>query len=178
MDRNRNIGTLKINFLGPWHVSSGRSGNEVTIPTCRNSDGAPCIPAALIRGTFRCHAASMCNSGLISNRLVEEQFGSHFSKCELPAHRRGALIISAANPIEESFENENFYRYHMPSGRKITKRSIELAPPMTLGSLVVGNDETVHLMKELSPRVTAVGALKSRGFGKARLEFLNGCPFS
>ena len=174
MDWDSNIGTLEFHFFRPWHVSTGTIQNNDVLSTCRDPIGVPILPGTIIKGIFRCCAGSMSNCGLLSRRLIEEQFGSQPSNSRKILPTKGALVFGNARPVNAKYNNEKFYTIPCVCGEAVTHYR-EFAPPMNLVSLVMGNDESVSLLHEVSRRITAIGVLRSEGYGQVKLEYVNGC---
>lgn len=193
---------LKIDITSYWHPGSGKGmGSYLDAATHRNSDGLPVLPGRTLKGivrdaftrweTYQGHDIEKQSS------TVQQLFGSTADGEET---RQGLLRFSNAGlPQEEAAYLahhpdlcEGLYRSHFSTAidhatgtaDEKSLRGIEMVIPLTLYATVDTipsthnkdhkdhKDDWQTLIQPALSLIHAVGAYRSRGFGRATLTLV------
>lgn len=202
--KDMNQRTLRVEFLDPWHVGSGRGqGVHLDAVVERDVDGLPYVPGRLLRGAVRDAAEDLCAWRQAASDDVADLFGRLLPPAGLPAGlapRPGRLRVSDARLPEPerawlAREDEEAQAARgalfmsafqtaldgkLGTAKSGSLRGIELVVPLALEAVVeVEGDATAAargwaLFDRALPLVRALGAHKSRGHGRVQLRWLGG----
>ncbi|MBL8347518.1 MAG: hypothetical protein JNN03_18935 [Rubrivivax sp.] len=178
------MSTLQVQIFDLWHAGSGRGGDrDLDRLVVRDDDGLPYLPGKHLKGLMRRAVVCLETWGHAKAGLAEVLFGRPEPQGQGRIDVRDAVLsaqeaawfLQQPGAVAELFVRRANVRMNArgvaePRGL----RSIELVVPMTLHAPVVSCDhdgESWRTLKEATGLVRAVGALRHRGLGRARLSF-------
>lgn len=194
-----NTRTLQLEFHDLWHVGSGRGrGAHLDAIVDRDESGLPYVPGRMLKGVLRDAAERLAKwravdtetsaaLGALFGRPGDSHAGAghdmpgvlHASDARLPDDVACWLASSAGTAYRERLYREHFStRIDHASGTAAdhSLRGIETVVPMTLFAeiSIAGAAHAARgfdLLREALPLVRALGAHRSRGFGRVSLSF-------
>lgn len=187
---------LRIEFLHYWHCGGGRGGGaSLDARVHRDGEGLPCVPGRHLRGLMR--AALECGEAWQwpgFERIADQLFGER-TEGKAGFLKPGSLRVSDAVlvPAEGAWLGQTdagrkrlpglFRNLHATAidpktgtAKTHSLRGIEVVVPLILHAEIealpgsVPPEEWQTQVRAALPLVTAVGAHRSRGLGRARLS--------
>lgn len=196
--------TLEVRFLDLWHVGCGRGeGHHLDAAVLRDAGGLPFVPGRMLRGLLRDAVECLVAWNHEAPGRVEHLFGGEVPRSDAPGRslsRPGRLAVSDARlPPAESellggecgdatlraalFVAQYQTRIDPLRGSAAagSLRAVELVVPLTLQAefaLLLPDDSAADwaTLDLALPLVRAVGAMKTRGHGRAVLTWSDEVP--
>lgn len=188
---------LKIDLLDDWHIGSGQGkGAHLDAVLDRDSFGMPYIPGKMLKGLLRDAAERAASWGWpeIDPEWIGNIFGSSVDGVELPEQlgrdqiRSGRLRVANAtlpSDLAQYFSSQKEMKNALTreffstaiqtqtgAAQQGSLRGIEIAIPMTLHAEIeieAGSNADWSALEKLLQLLFAVGANKTRGFGRSAI---------
>ncbi|MGL4410851.1 MAG: RAMP superfamily CRISPR-associated protein [Bacteroidales bacterium] len=173
-----------ITFFSDWHCGSGlSSGADVDATVIRDLNGLPYMPGKTLKGVLREASQLLVDLGHYDQSTLDACFGSSnegghtqgdlffgSASLDLPSNTPAALksflfrkIASTAIDSERGTAMQGSLRKH------------EVCVPLTLEGEIEGDlSPYVELLTRACAMVKCVGVNRNRGFGRCRINLLEG----
>ncbi|MDS4031991.1 MAG: RAMP superfamily CRISPR-associated protein [Candidatus Contendobacter sp.] len=191
-----NTATLKIDIQSYWHPGTGRgSGFHLDAVTHTGPDGLPRLPGRTLKGLLRdaVHRAEQWGWPKVPAGSTEALFGPigrdgqpthpgllRISDATLPDEVATYLATDDGKPLVSGLYREHFSTAIDATTGVATSRSLrgmQVVVPLTLEALIAEIPGVAAVpdwpirIEAILPLVTAVGAQRNRGFGRAHLSW-------
>jgi CRISPR/Cas system CSM-associated protein Csm3 (group 7 of RAMP superfamily) len=187
---------FKIQFLSFWHCGSGVSGGaETDALIVRDPEGLPYVPGKTLKGHLREASEWLVENDsehfaelhrrifgtapdskfeqLINSQISNESLAgkAHFSDCYLHPDYFNEDAVQLPNIFSKRIYSTAIEENGIAKNSSL--RSMEVAVPLSLyGRIADLNGEELAYLETCMGLVKELGAGKTRGLGKCKLEFI------
>lgn len=185
--------TLTVSITSYWHAGTGRgTGLHVDALTHTDRFGLPCLPGRTLKGMLRDAVQRAEHWGHLATGTEQDLFGSRNTDSNRLESQAGKLSVSDAvlpenlrawlGRPEQAQLREGLFRTLSTTAvaretgvaEDKSLRSIQVAVPLELSAsltLAAGMDpERLSALIHALPLIQAVGASRSRGFGRCGIR--------
>lgn len=183
--------TLEIRLLDTWHVGTGQGrGSHLDAIVARDVDGLPYVPGRMLRGLLRDAVDALEQWGHVSAGTARRIFGSEsqdassasgcigVSDALLPEAERELLGHPQQGALRAGLFLSSYQTaIELASGTADagSLRGVELVVPLTLHAQIELTGQAASTawdtLTQALPLVRAIGAMKTRGHGRAALAW-------